>query len=47
MVEIAEAIELLKEGAIVQAHVMGDLHSAVKAKAIVEGLLDSRLTIRA
>lgn len=46
VLEMAEAIALLKEGAIVQAHVMGDLHSAVKAKAIVEALLDSRLTIR-
>lgn len=42
-VEISEMIAMLKEGAIVQAHVMGDLQSAAKAKAIVEGLIESKL----
>ncbi|MCC5900370.1 MAG: TetR/AcrR family transcriptional regulator [Halomonas sp.] len=40
---LAEAIATLKEGATVQAHVMGDLKAAVKAKAIATELLQARL----
>ena len=43
VVETSEAIAILKEGTIVQAHVMGDLQSAIKAKAVIEILLDARL----
>jgi hypothetical protein len=31
---------MLLEGAIIQAHVLGDLHAARKAKAVVKLLLD-------
>lgn len=41
---IAEAILLLKDGAVVQAHVRGDLKAAVKAKEVVAELLKARLT---
>jgi len=40
---LSEAIAALKEGATVQAHVMGDLKAAVKAKVIVAELLTTRL----
>lgn len=40
---LSEAIATLKEGATVQAHVIGDLKAALKAKAIAEELLEARL----
>ncbi|MEA2119883.1 TetR/AcrR family transcriptional regulator [Halovibrio sp. HP20-50] len=40
---LSEAIAVLKEGATIQAHVMGDLKAAVKAKVIVTELLTTRL----
>lgn len=40
---LSDAIMTLKEGATVQAHVIGDLKAAVKAKAIVAELLKARL----
>ncbi|CAH1045114.1 TetR/AcrR family transcriptional regulator [Halomonas sp. TD01] len=40
---LSEAVATLKEGATVQAHVMGDLKAAVKAKAIAKELLRTRL----
>lgn len=42
VVTLSEAVATLKEGATVQAHVMGDLKAAVKAKAIAEELLKAR-----
>lgn len=36
---LADAISLLKEGAIVQAHVVGDRFAALKAWVVVESLL--------
>ncbi|WP_148863550.1 TetR/AcrR family transcriptional regulator [Marinobacter fonticola] len=38
---VSEAVIMLKEGAIVQAHVMGDLKAGVKARAAAERLLDA------
>ncbi|MCH4565105.1 TetR/AcrR family transcriptional regulator [Halomonas sp. EGI 63088] len=43
VITISEAIATLKEGAIVQAHVLGDLQAAVKARSIVEELMNARL----
>ena len=40
IVQISETIAMLLEGAIIQAHVLGDLHAARKAKAVVKLLLD-------
>lgn len=40
---LSEAIATLKDGAIVQAYVVGDLQAAVKAKAVVQELLNARL----
>ncbi|MBW4933147.1 TetR/AcrR family transcriptional regulator [Marinobacter sp. F4206] len=37
--DLANALFFLKEGAIVKAHVEGDLEAAVKAKAIAESML--------
>lgn len=37
---LADAIALLKEGAIVQAHVVGDRFAALKAWVVVESLLE-------
>ncbi|MCA1772240.1 MAG: TetR/AcrR family transcriptional regulator [Halomonas sp.] len=42
VITLSEAIATLKEGATVQAHVMGDLKAAVKAKAIAAELLNAR-----
>jgi AcrR family transcriptional regulator len=43
VITISEAIATLKEGSIVQAYVLGDLQAAVKARTIVEELLNARL----
>lgn len=40
---LANAVVFLKEGAVVQAHVSGDLNAAKKAKAIAEELLKATL----
>ncbi|SDW66935.1 TetR/AcrR family transcriptional regulator [Marinobacter mobilis] len=37
--QLANALFLLKEGAIVKAHVEGDLDAALKAKAIASGMI--------
>lgn len=37
--ELANALFFLKEGAIVKAHVVGDLDAAVKARAIAESMI--------
>lgn len=42
VIKMSDAIAMLKEGAIVQAHVLGDLQAAAKAWAIAEELLEGR-----
>lgn len=43
VITVSDAIATLKEGAIVQAHVLGDRQAAVKARAIVEELFAKKL----
>lgn len=39
---VSEVLSMLKEGAIVQAHVAGDFKAAIKARSAAEQLLDVR-----
>lgn len=41
---VSETLTMLKEGAIVQAHVLGDLNAAIKARAGAERILDAALS---
>lgn len=42
VIKMSDAIAMLKEGAIVQAHVLGDLRAAAKAWAVAAQLLEGR-----
>lgn len=43
VIEVSETINMLFEGAIVRAHILQDLQSAIKARTAVEKIILSEL----